>query len=197
MSAKVSPEDIEMNRPFMSKVCTGDAGCLFNALCCPFVMTFQSMNIYCFPAMWLYFLSLMDGVFCSIFRLICCACCFRYTDKEVRPCSRHCALHACLIITRPAQFPANASSIGAWKGKSAAEVDKDVQWERASEYFASKLTDDEKKRGVRVKLFEGAIEAKDVGQGQVGNCWLVAAFACICEHPGAEPRLVDLSSAHS
>ena len=84
----------------------------------------------------------------------------------------------------PTQFPANAKSIGAWRGKSEAQVDAEVKWERASEYFASKLTEDEKKRGVRVKLFEGAIEPKDVGQGQVGNCWLIAAFACICEHPG-------------
>jgi hypothetical protein len=163
MGPKVSPDDIEAQRPFVSKVCTGDAGCLVNALCCPFVMGFQSVNIYCLPAMWLYFLALLDGVFCSAFRLICCACCFRYTDKK---------------------FKANASSIGAWKGKTAAEVDKEVTWERASLFFAARLTDEEKKRGVRVKLFEGKISPKDVGQGQVGNCWLIAAFACISEHPG-------------
>mmetsp|Transcript_33608 Transcript_33608/g.56454 ORF Transcript_33608/g.56454 Transcript_33608/m.56454 type:complete len:458 (+) Transcript_33608:56-1429(+) len=36
-----------------------------------------------------------------------------------------------------------------------------------------------------MKLFEGKIEPKDVAQGAVGDCWLIAAFACLAEFPGA------------
>ena len=45
-------------------------------------------------------------------------------------------------------------------------------------------------RGVHVqkrktKLYEGAIEPADLCQGQVGDCWLVAAMASAAEHPAA------------
>jgi calpain-15 len=36
---------------------------------------------------------------------------------------------------------------------------------------------------VRVKLFEDGVKPGDVAQGNVGNCWLIAALACVSEHP--------------
>jgi len=38
-------------------------------------------------------------------------------------------------------------------------------------------------------LFEGTIEPADVCQGQVGNCWLIAAVACLSNYPGAIMRV--------
>jgi hypothetical protein len=40
-----------------------------------------------------------------------------------------------------------------------------------------------------MQLFEGKIEPADVCQGQVGNCWLIAAVACLSNYPGAIMRV--------
>jgi hypothetical protein len=40
-------------------------------------------------------------------------------------------------------------------------------------------------KGKRPQLFEGVIEPADLCQGAVGDCWLVAAFACAAEYPDA------------
>lgn len=53
----------------------------------------------------------------------------------------------------------------------------------------SKLTKQQREDHVRVKLFEEGIEAKDVAQGELGNCWLVAALACMAEFPGLIHRV--------
>lgn len=149
---------------FWSRLCTGDAGCLLNLACCPLVFLFNSSNIYLLPCIGIYLRQFVAFVFCGVFRrLPFCGWCFRHTDKK---------------------FKANASSIGKWKDKEGSSVDELVKWERAQSFYQSRLTDDQKKKGVRVKLFERGIEPKDVAQGQVGNCWLIAALACIAENPG-------------
>jgi calpain-15 len=38
-------------------------------------------------------------------------------------------------------------------------------------------------QGKPPQLFEGDIETSDLCQGAVGDCWLVAAFACASEFP--------------
>ena len=44
-------------------------------------------------------------------------------------------------------------------------------------------------KGKRPQLFEGIIEPSDLCQGAVGDCWLVAAFACAAEFPDAVRNL--------
>eukprot|EP00670_Eutreptiella_braarudii_P008262 CAMPEP_0174306358 /NCGR_PEP_ID=MMETSP0810-20121108/396_1 /TAXON_ID=73025 ORGANISM="Eutreptiella gymnastica-like, Strain CCMP1594" /NCGR_SAMPLE_ID=MMETSP0810 /ASSEMBLY_ACC=CAM_ASM_000659 /LENGTH=327 /DNA_ID=CAMNT_0015413043 /DNA_START=277 /DNA_END=1261 /DNA_ORIENTATION=- len=39
-----------------------------------------------------------------------------------------------------------------------------------------------------MKLFDRDIEPSDIEQGGVGNCWLMSAFACLAEYPGAIQR---------
>ena len=36
-----------------------------------------------------------------------------------------------------------------------------------------------------MKLFSGGVEPADIGQGQLGDCWLMTALACLSEFPGA------------
>jgi len=54
---------------------------------------------------------------------------------------------------------------------------KDCEWRKPEEL--------ERTGGDIMKLFEGEIEPQDVAQGAVGDCWLIAAFACLAEFPGA------------
>ena len=44
-------------------------------------------------------------------------------------------------------------------------------------------------KGKRPQLFEGKIEPNDLCQGAVGDCWLVAAFACASEFPDSIRRM--------
>ena len=39
-------------------------------------------------------------------------------------------------------------------------------------------------------LYQGEIEPKDCVQGALGDCWFVAALACLSEHPGAVKKLI-------
>jgi hypothetical protein len=117
-------------------------------------MCWNSIAIYIFPCMIAYIAFVVDGLLCCFHR--------EFTDRD---------------------FPPSAKSIGDWKGKSEAEIDAEIEWRRASEFFTSKLTEEQRERGVRVKLFEDGIKPGDVAQGKLGNCWLIAALACVSEHP--------------
>ena len=60
-------------------------------------------------------------------------------------------------------------------------MEAQTDWVRAPELKAF--------RGKRPQLFEGEIEPSDLCQGAVGDCWLVAAFACASEFPDAIRRM--------
>jgi len=66
---------------------------------------------------------------------------------------------------------------------------KEFHWVRANELDREADPNHPKQKITTMKLFEGEIEPKDVCQGQVGNCWLIAAMACLAEHPGAIRRV--------
>lgn len=68
-----------------------------------------------------------------------------------------------------------AKALGDHKGQSAASMQKQTDWVRAQDLYQFK--------GKRPQLFEGEIEPADLCQGAVGDCWLVAAFACASEFP--------------
>ena len=76
-------------------------------------------------------------------------------------------------------FPPAPSSLGTWEGKSV--TDEEVVWMRARELLGTSTA--------RLKLFEDDVDPRDVGQGAVGDCWLLAAFAAAAEHPGLIQRL--------
>jgi calpain-15 len=101
----------------------------------------------------------------------CCAflCCVCF-------CCRSCCTY------KDDDFPADATSLGAWHGKSAAQLDKEVEWQTSKQIF--NIADDAEAED-KQKLFEDKIEPSDVAQGQLGNCWLISAIACLAEFPGA------------
>lgn len=77
----------------------------------------------------------------------------------------------CLGLYEDTEFPADDSSLGDLGTKKG-----DIEWKRLT------AKDGEVPK---MKLFEGAIEAQDVCQGALGDCWLMSAFACMAEVPGA------------
>lgn len=77
-----------------------------------------------------------------------------------------------------------ASALGDFsvEGKeSAAAMEANTDWVRAQDLKTFK--------GKRPQLFEGEIEPSDLCQGAVGDCWLVAAFACASEFPDCIRRM--------
>ena len=58
------------------------------------------------------------------------------------------------------------------------KADADVDWVRASNLARP----DESKPMV---LFDARIDPKDLHQGQLGDCWLIAAVSCVAEFPAA------------
>jgi len=136
--------------------------CWLNALCCPFVLCWQSTRIYLLACLFSYLYRTLSTACCCACRALCYGC-YMYTDKK---------------------FPPKASSIGALDGKTEAEAAKDIEWVRADKYFESKMSSDDKEKGVRLKLFEGGVETKDIAQGGLGDCWLMSALSCMSEHEG-------------
>lgn len=83
----------------------------------------------------------------------------------------------CVVGSRDDEdFPPDASSVGKWRGQSAAAIDAQIAWERASVLYRDS------------PLFRsGAFQAGDVSQGHVGNCWLIAAFIVLMQR---EPEVI-------
>lgn len=128
-------------------------GCfLYRLLCCPFVLPYHAIRIFCGACTWIY-----CGWICTP---SCCQgnCWDKFDDEE---------------------FPPDYNSIGQLKGDTASGVLYGVgavEWKRADEI----CVDDEESRS---QLFHGSIEAGDLQQGAIGNCWLIAALACVAERP--------------
>jgi len=131
-------------------------------------MVFHALDVYLSPCIGLYVLLALETAILGCLRVACCGRCTEYRDKK---------------------FPPAASSIGAWRGsKDPTQINEQIKWRRARELFEERLTDEDKKAGVRVKLFEDGISPRDLAQGQVGDCWLIAALACAAENPGLIAR---------
>ena len=145
--------------PTLKEICNGRAGLLWNILCCPFVATIglliKSIRFYLIPCSTVICQRLMVG---CLWRYLCCCFGWPYKDDDF--------------------FGAKAlgdHSVDDPSKPSAREMEKDTDWIRAQDLDSF--------RDRRPQLFEGEIEPNDLCQGAVGDCWLVAAFACASEFP--------------
>eukprot|EP00928_Gymnodinium_smaydae_P064756 TRINITY_DN48022_c0_g1_i1.p1 TRINITY_DN48022_c0_g1~~TRINITY_DN48022_c0_g1_i1.p1 ORF type:complete len:490 (-),score=64.70 TRINITY_DN48022_c0_g1_i1:262-1731(-) len=134
----------------------GHACCVWNCLFSPCMLCIWAWSIYCCGCIRVY---LNRGFFkfcCCLCRL--CGCCWLYTDKE---------------------FPPGPESLGDVNGDSAnAEAGKSnasVVWLRANDFPG----------GAKMQLFGPTVDSRDICQGALGDCWLLAAMACLAEHKGA------------
>jgi len=138
------------------KLIYGQACIVWNCLFSPCILSGWACSIYVCGCCQVYFNR-------SFYKFCCCCCralncCWLYTDKE---------------------FPPNDTSLGNIGGDTANEAsgksDVSIKWLRAN------LFD---KTG-KMQLFSGTIDSRDICQGALGDCWLLAAMACLAEHKGA------------
>jgi len=115
-------------------------------------------------------------------RIFCGTCCCTYLEAlRFLGCCEGC----CWQKFEDPDFPANYNTIGVLKGDTASGVIYlgAVEWKRASEIC-------EKEGQGGAQLFEGEIEAQDMQQGQIGDCWLIAALACVAQRPEILQRTI-------
>jgi len=110
---------------------------------------------------------------CFAYALACCAAYFRELARSFGALCCCCCC-ACWKYTDREWYGENA--IGNAKDAAACE------WVRVNE-----LSEGAEKPMV---LYQGKIEPRDCVQGALGDCWFVAALACLSEHPGAVKKLI-------
>jgi calpain-15 len=96
----------------------------------------------------------------------------------------------CMKYYTDPDFPPTQASLGDVSGDSAnatgGKSDADVIWVRASDFLREDVNDKPNRPTLHsssMQLFLGKIEAADVLQGQLGDCWLLAAMAALADHP--------------
>lgn len=146
--------------PTIKEIHNARAPFLWNVLCCPLVATignlWRSITIYLLPCI----RALSFRCAQRVWGKLCCCLRWPYEDDS---------------------FLGAAALGDHGDGASAAEMEAETDWIRASELASFE--------GKRPQLFEGEIEPNDLCQGAVGDCWLVAAFACASEFPDAIRRM--------
>jgi len=149
------------------KLYIAQAWCPYNVIFAPILLILHSIRIYV-------------GSFCVIYLSRLYWLCFArltsyFTDEE---------------------FPPNEHSLGNVGGDSAnsgsGKDDSNVIWVRAGDLSRANINDKSAKPKLHdtdMQLFHGKIEARDILQGALGDCWLLASMACLAEHEGAVDRL--------
>jgi len=141
----------------------GTACLLYNIIFAPVILIVHAIRIYGFSCV---------GIYCRrLFWLVFGGCTSYFTDPE---------------------FPPQASSLGTVGGDfantEAGKKEADVAWVRAMDFSKADVrhsTPHPHLHNTDMCLFEGSIEATDILQGALGDCWLLAAMATLSEHEGA------------
>ena len=147
--------------------------CVLWYVCFPLILVGHSLRIYVLPCLLSYAIGTCGKLWlcvgsklccclnCGCFRRMSCCICYKFDDGE---------------------FPPGAESLG-----DLGSVDtKGVEWKRGGEIFeAGRGGDSGTSEGQHAQLFAGEIEPNDIGQGQLGDCWLLTSFVCLAEFPGA------------
>lgn len=133
----------------------------------PILLLVHSVRIFCFPC--------VDIYFGRLWWRTCCCCSQLFTDPD---------------------FPPDDRSLGGVEGDSANKASGSSQdpiiWVRGMDFDKENVNDAPTRPQIHatsMNLFKGEIEAMDIKQGELGDCWLLASMACCAEHPGVINRV--------
>lgn len=132
------------------------ACCFYNCIFSPCILCFHATTIYFCACLCIYCSRCFYYFCCCICRT--CNCCWFYKDRA---------------------FPPNDESLGSVGGDTAnaksGKSQAKVKWVRAGS-LASRED---------IRLFGAKVDPRAICQGALGDCWLLAAMACLAEHDGA------------
>eukprot|EP00043_Microstomoeca_roanoka_P001734 m.34291 g.34291 ORF g.34291 m.34291 type:complete len:504 (-) comp11000_c0_seq1:80-1591(-) len=174
-------------------LCDGGAYWLYNILCFPFVLIYNSIVIYLLGCVGVLFHRLFRTVCCAPCRT-CCPACYAYKDRSF-PADWS-------SIVDPAEQPFDDNQ---FYQATAQSVDAKVGWMRANDLLDEMYREQKAQhssstapaeRPQHFYLFEDGIKPDDIVQGGVGDCWLLAALASLAEYPEAI-RHIFVQKEHS
>jgi len=144
--------------------------CILNAMACPVIMMVYACKIYFIPC--LVAVCQRSCVLCMK-AVCCCKCIWQYTDGQFPP--NKASLGECKGLTRKGITSGTPPEVGCCTYGEAKYLEKDgkIQWIRGSSIIKETKN-----------LFSGGVTPDDVAQGQLGNCWLLAAAATLADHDG-------------
>ncbi|CAD7954100.1 unnamed protein product [Amoebophrya sp. A120] len=183
----------------------GNACCLYNIIFSPIVLCYHAIRIYCCSCLGIHlkrsfhrfccFCCHACDWTCRCFGIIWTCCAWSYVDHKFPPCpsslgnvggdsaaqGQAATIHEKVVWLRAGEF--GKSKVAGGGGKSEKPKRPSMTKRLYQSLIQGKLTDS------NMQLYQDGISATDILQGQIGDCWLMAAMACMAERPGAIDNL--------
>ena len=128
----------------------------------PFILVYRSVVTYCTPCLGVYFGRVWDVLVIHV----------------ISPC---CVFLGC--VDQHGEEFERKKILGEMTDN---DFKSNEDWHESIRLVPAEELDVCKANGYRMYLFQGKVEPADVNQGDLSDCWLLAAIACLAEH---EPAL--------